>query len=92
MLSLKWQYLTEENVLQRENVYQISTINAVQFDDKGFTSRIEIISYSLGSFCAIPHVALKQRLYVMNENGKTLSSYTMLPKPAANTNPAAKVN
>ena len=84
MLSLKWQYLTEDDKIQRENVYEITTVTAVEFDEHGFSSRIEIISYSLGSFCATPHVALRQRLYVMNENGKTIANYSIQSKTAAN--------
>lgn len=84
MLTINWQYLDAENKVDSETIYEISTIRVTKYDETRRPSRIEVITIGWGSIAVVPHASLDQRIYVMNDSGKTVSTYDVPSRPAAN--------
>lgn len=85
MLTINWQKLAEDKI-DSEVIYEVSTLRVSEYDKDGRPTRIEIITIGWGSMLVTPHISLHQRIYVMNDAGKTTATYDMPSSPAANSN------
>lgn len=83
MLTINWQHIADDKI-HSETIYEVSTLRVTEYDDDGRPSRIEIITIGWGSLLVTPHAVLHQRIYVMNDAGKTFATYDVPSKPAAN--------
>ena len=84
MLTINWQHIGEEGKLNSETIYEVSTLRVTDYDKAGCPSRIEIITIGWGSLLATPHLSDHQRIFVMNDAGKTAATYDVPSKSAAN--------
>jgi len=76
MFTVNWQYIGEDNELKTETLYEASTVRVLSYTTKHNTPlNIEIISLGWGTFHVTPHGEFHQRIYVMNDVGKTVRTY-----------------
>jgi len=86
MLTIKWQHLAKENQIESEVVYEVSTVRVRDYDEHRRPTRVEIMTFGFGSLCIEPHIELHQKVYVVNDGGKTVASYDVASRPADGTN------
>ena len=78
MFVVNWQYIGKDNKLKSETLYEASTVRL-----KENPLDLEIITNGWGTFHVTPHHEFHQRVYVMNDTGKTVRTYEVGKLPSS---------